>query len=244
MDGRPLAPELYPLVALVRVEESVLLPDYFAIHFDDPHFELFDKGQFTIGTRVEIAFRAEGDPTVVTDGEVTSISIEPGASGRHELILAGFDLTHRMARVAKSRSFQKVTDADIASRIAGEYGLDADVDATGGTHDYVLQAGETDYAFLRRRAARIGFDVWVAERKFYFKKTPRSTATPPKLLYGKNLAKFTARFSAAERCDEVRIRGWDQLGKEPIAGRATEADPGTDAPAAQELSDAARRAFG
>jgi phage protein D len=162
-DGKALAPETYPQVALVRVEESVLLPDYFAIHFDDPHFELFDKGQFTIGTRVEIGFRAEGDPTVVTDGEVTSISIEPGASGRHELILSGFDLTHRMARVAKSRSFQRITDADIASRIAGEYGLDAEVDATGATHDYVLQAGETDYAFLRRRAARIGFDVWVSE---------------------------------------------------------------------------------
>ena len=119
VDGKALAPELYPQVTLVRVEESVHLPDYFAIHLDDPHFELFDKGTFTIGTRIEIAFRAEGDPVVVTAGEITAIGIEPGASGRHELVLSGFDLTHRMARVAKSRSFQKVTDADIASRIAG-----------------------------------------------------------------------------------------------------------------------------
>ena len=244
MDGRPLAPELYPLVALVRVEESVQLPDYFAIHFDDPHFELFDKGSYLIGTRVEIAFRAEGDPVVVTSGEITAITVEPGASGRHELVLSGFDLTHRMARVPKSRSFQRVTDADIAARIAGEYGLDVDVDGTGAAHDYVLQAGETDYAFLRRRAARIGFDVWIAEKTFYFKKTPRSTATPPKLVYGKNLSRFTTRFSAAERGDEVEIRGWDQLGKEAITGRADQAEPGTDAPAAQEMSDAARRAFG
>ncbi|MCU7727317.1 VgrG-related protein [Actinoplanes sp. KI2] len=244
MDGRPLEPALYPQVALVRVEESVLLPDYFAIHFDDPHFELFDKGQWTIGTRVEIAFRAEGDPVVVTAGEVTAISVEPGASGRHELILTGFDLTHRLARAPKSRSFQKVTDADIASRIAGEYGLDADVDATGATHDYVLQAGESDYAFLRRRAARIGFDVWVSEKTFHFKKTPRSTATPPKLVYGKNLSRFSTRFSAAERSDEVEIRGWDNLGKEAITGRSDTTDLGTDAPAAEELSAAARRAFG
>src|SRR3954466_7436797 len=173
MDGRPLAPEMYPQVALVRVEESVHLPDYFAIHFDDPHFELFDKGTFALGTRIEIAFRAEGDPTVVTSGEITAISIEPGASGRHELVLTGFDLTHRMARAPKSRSFQRVTDADIAARIAGEYGLDADVDGTGSTHAYVVQAGETDYAFLRRRAARIGFDVWIAEKTFYFKKMPK-----------------------------------------------------------------------
>ncbi|MCA2218218.1 VgrG-related protein [Jidongwangia harbinensis] len=244
VDGRPLATELYPRVSLVRVEESVHLPDYFVIHFDDPHFELFDRGTFTMGTRVEIAFRAEGDPTVVTAGEITAVAVEPGSSGRHELVLTGFDLTHRMAREPKSRSFQRVTDADIASRIAGEYGLDVDVDGTGAPHDYVLQAGETDYAFLRRRAARIGFNVWVSERTFHFKRTPRSTATPPRLRYGQNLSKFAVRFSAAERSDEVQIRGWDQLGKEAIAGRSTETDPGTEAPAAREMTDAARRAFG
>jgi phage protein D len=244
VDGRPLAAELYPRVALVRVEESVHLPDFFSVHFDDPHFELFDKGTFTLGTRLEIAFRAEGDPVVVTSGEITAVVVEPGRSGRHELVLTGFDLTHRLAREPKSRSFQRVTDADIASRIAGEYGLDPDIDGTGATHDYVLQAGETDYAFLRRRAARIGYDVWVTDHKFCFKKAPRSTATPPKLRYGQNLSTFTVRFSAAERCDEVQIRGWDQLGKQAITGKATEPDLGTDAPAGKEMDDAAKRAFG
>jgi phage protein D/phage baseplate assembly protein gpV len=244
VDGRPLAADLYARVALVRVEESVHLPDFFSVHLDDPHFELFDKNTFTLGTRLEIAFRAEGDPVVVTSGEVTAVVVEPGQAGRHELVLTGFDLTHRLAREPKSRSFQRVTDADIASRIAGEYGLDPDVDGTGATHDYVLQAGETDYAFLRRRAARIGYDVWVTDRKFCFKKTPRSSVTPPKLRYGQNLSAFRVRFSAAERCDEVQIRGWDQLGKQAITGKGTETDPGTDAPAAKEMADAARRAFG
>ena len=244
VDGRPLAPELYVPLVLVRVEESVQLPDFFAVHFDDPHFELFDKNTFQLGSRMEIAFRAEGDPVVVTTGEVTAIVVEPGPAGRHELVLTGFDVSHRMARQPKSRSFQRVTDADIASRIAGEYGLDADVDGTGATHDYVLQAGETDYAFLRRRANRIGFDVWVSERTFHFKRRPKSDATPPTLKYGGNLSKFTVRFSAAERCDEVQIRGWDQLGKQAIQGQATETDPGSDAPAAEEMAGAAQRAFG
>ncbi|GAB1691443.1 VgrG-related protein [Krasilnikovia sp. M28-CT-15] len=244
VDGRPLAPDLYSRLAMVRVEESVHLPDYFAVHFDDPHFELFDRGTFTLGTKLDIAFRAEGDPVVVTSGEITAVVVEPGASGRHELVLTGFDLTHRMAREPKSRSFQRVTDADIATRIAREYGLDTDVDATGSVHDYVLQAGETDYAFLRRRAARIGYDVWVTERKFSFKRSPRSTVTPPKLRFGQNLSRFTVRFSAAERSDEVQIRGWDSLGKQAIAGRADQPDPGSDAPAATELTGAARRAFG
>jgi uncharacterized protein involved in type VI secretion and phage assembly len=244
VDGRPVAPELYPRVTQVRVEESVRLPDFFAIHVDDPYFELFDKGTFTLGTRIEIAFRAEADPVVVTAGEITAITVEPGPSGRHELVLTGFDLTHRLARVPKSRSFQRTTDADIASRIAGEYGLEPDVDGTGEVHDYVLQAGETDYAFLRRRAGHIGYDFWISERRFCFKKAARFAGTPPTLRYGENLSTFTARFSAAERCDEVHIRGWDQLGKKAISGRAANGDLGTDAPAAQHLADDARRAFG
>ncbi len=244
LNGRPLAAELYARLTLVRVEESVHLPDYFALHFDDPHFELFDQGTFTLGTRVEIAFRAEGDPVVVTSGEITAISVEPGVSGRHEMVLTGLDLTHRLARGPKSRSFQRVTDADIATRIAGEYGLRPEVDGTGEVHDYVLQAGESDYAFLRRRAARIGFDFWISERVFHFKRSPRGAGAPPALRWGQNLHRFTVRFASGERCDEVQVRGWDPLGKQAVTGRATQGDPGTDAPVAEEMAGAARHSFG
>jgi uncharacterized protein involved in type VI secretion and phage assembly len=243
-DGRPLPADLYGNLQLVRVEESVQLPDYFSIHFDDPHFELFDKDQFTLGTRVEIAFRAEGDPVVVTSGEITAVSMEPGRGGRHELVLTGLDLTHRMARAPKSRSFQSVTDGDVASRIAGEYGLEPDVDSTGEVHEYLLQVAETDYAFLRRRAARIGFDFWIAEKTFHFKKGPRATGSPPPLRWGANLKGFSVRFASGERCDEVQVRGWDPLAKRAIVGRATEGELGTDAPAGDELNAAAQRAFG
>jgi phage protein D/phage baseplate assembly protein gpV len=243
-DGRPLPTELYAQLTLVRVEESVHLPDYFALHFDDPHFELFDRGTFTLGTRIDIAFRAEGDPVVVTSGEVTAVSVEPGVSGRHELVLTGLDRTHRLARVPKSRSYQRVTDADVATRIAGEYSLEPDVDGTGEVYDYLLQASETDYAFLRRRAARIGFDFWISEQTFHFKRTPRGSGSPPALRWGQNLQRFTVRFASGERCDEVEVRGWDPLAKRAVTGRATEGDPGTTAAVAGEMAAAARRSFG
>lgn len=243
-DGRPLPADLYGRLQLVRVEESVQLPDYFAIHFDDPHFELFDRDQFTLGTRVEIAFRAEGDPVVVTSGEITAVAMEPGRGGRHELVLSGLDLTHRMARAPKSRSFQSVTIGDVAGRIAGEYGLEPDVDGTGEVHEYLLQVAETDYAFLRRRAARIGFDFWISEKTFHFKKGPRSTGSPPPLRWGQNLKGFSVRFASGERCDEVQVRGWDPLAKKPIVGRASEGELGTDAPAGGEMHAAAKRSFG
>ncbi|WP_031077808.1 VgrG-related protein [Streptomyces sp. NRRL S-118] len=244
VDGAPLAAALYPRITRVLVEESVHLPDAFTVRFDDAHFELFDEDRFRPGTHIEIAFRADGDPVMVTAGEVTSVSVTPGVSGRHELVLGGLDLTHRLTRGPKTRSFTRMSDADIASRIAGEYGLDTDIDATDETREYVLQAGETDYGFLRRLADRIGFDLWVGDRTLHFKRRPSARSTAPSLRWGDNLLDFTVRCASAEHCDEVVVTAWDPVDKRTITGRATDPDHGTDAPVAADMADAARRAFG
>ena len=244
LDGRDLAPDVYGRLRLVRVEESVQLPDRFELRFDDPHFSVFDADVFGIGGRVEIALRADADPLIVTTGEITALSVEPGVSGRHELVVTGFDLTHRLHRGPRTRTFARTSDADAAARIAQEHGFDVDVDRGGQVHDYLVQASESDYAFLRRRAAHVGFDFWIADRTFFFKRRPTGPTAPPSLRWGENLQRFSVRFSSAERCDEVRVRGWDPLGKKAVDGRSREHDPGTDAPAAAQLSSAARRSFG
>ncbi|MET0136207.1 MAG: VgrG-related protein [Kibdelosporangium sp.] len=244
VDGSPLRTELYGRLMLVHVEESVQLPDSFELRFDDPHFELFDEDRFRPGTKIEIAFRAEGEPVIVTSGEITAVSVEPGSSGRHELVITGLDLTHRMARGGKSRAFTNMTDADIARRISGEYGLDPDIDGTSEVRTHSLQHGETDYAFLRRIAGSIGYDFWITEKKFHFKKKPSSRSQAPKLTWGENLRDFKVRFATVDNCDEVVVTAWDPVDKKTITGRANTPDPGTDAPAATQMAAAAKRSFG
>lgn len=244
VDGAPLPADLYPRLRLARVEESIQLPDMFTLRFEDAHFELFDSARFVLGTKVRIAFRAEADPLVVTEGEVTAVALEPGSGGRHELVVTGLDLAHRLTRGPLTRTFQNMSDATIARQIAGEYGLDADVNAPGPTHAYVLQAGRTDFAFLRDRAARIGVDVWVSESTLHFTARGAAGSGPPVLRWGENLHGFRVRFSAAERCDEVVVTGWDGVGKSTVVGRAAEADPGSDAPAVEAMAAAAKAAFG
>jgi uncharacterized protein involved in type VI secretion and phage assembly len=244
VDGSPLRTELYGRLTLVHVEESVQLPDSFALHFDDPHFDLFDEDKFRPGSKIEIAFRAEGEPVVVTSGEVTAVAVEQGVSGRHELVVTGLDLTHRMARGGKSRAFTNMTDADIARRIAGEYGLEMDIDATSEVRQHSLQHGETDYAFLRRMASSIGYDFWITENKFHFKQKPKGRGQPPKLTWGDNLRNFKVRFTSADNCDEVVVTAWDPMNKKTITGRANTPEHGTDAPAAAQMAKAAKSAFG
>lgn len=244
LDGGPLAADLYQRLRQVRVEESVHLPDQFTIRFDDPLFELFDAGTLTIGTVVQVAFRTDADPLVVTEGEVTSIAVEAGASGHHELVAVGLDRGHRLARRSRTRTFQHMSDAAIARQVASEYGLEADVNAPSETLDYVMQAAQTDWAFLRERAARNGHDVWVTGSTLHVAPTPTSAGSPPTLRWKQNLHRFSVRFTAADRCDEVVVHGWERLGKRSVRGAADEGDTGSDAPGVTRLADAARRSFG
>lgn len=244
VDGRSLDAEIHDRITEVRVEESVRLPDRFELRIDDPHFEAFDQALLTMGSTVEIAFRAEGEMLVVTTGEVTTVSVEPGASGRHELVATGFDPGHRLHRGPKSRTFQQVTDADIATRIAEEHGLEPAVDASSEVHPYVVQTSQSDYSFLAERAHRIGYDFWVTQRTLHFAGTADAAGTWIALDWGDRLLGFRARFSSTDRCDEVVVRGWDPVASREIVGRADEPDLGTTAPAAEELRDDAGSAFG
>ncbi len=243
VNGTDLAPELYDSILMVKVEESVQLPDRFELRFSDPTFELFDRNLFGMGAEVEIAFRADRDMTVVTRGEVTAVAIEPASEGHH-LVLTGLDVTHRLHRGPRSRTFIEMTDADIAAQIAREHGLDTDIDSTREVRPYVLQSSQSDFVFLSDRAAQIGFELWITDRTLHFKPRPRASSSPPDLEYGENLNTFRVRFSSAERCDEVVVRGWDPVAKQAIEGRSDNVDTGCTAPASDQIEAESRRAFG
>lgn len=243
VDGQELSADAYRCLATVRVEESIALPDLAELRFADPTFTLFDAGTIEVGARVEIALRAEGDPVLVSSGEATAVAVEPSPTGRHEFVVTVMDRAHRLARVPKQRSFVSMSDADIADQIAAEYSLQTELDGGGPVHPYVLQANETDLAFLRRRAARSGRSVWVTGDVLHVARRSRSGRVPT-LTWGGNLLEFDARFSSTERADQVEVRAWDAIGKQEIVGSASDPEARTDAAAAQQADDGARNSFG
>lgn len=245
IDDQPLPADVADRLVALRIQESLHVPDTFTLRFDDPHFTVFDSGPFTLGTVVSVALRAESDPMTVTVGEVTAITVEQDGGGRHQLVVQGLNLAHRLARGPKTRAFQQMSDADIAAQIAGEAGLQTDISPTGDAHEYVLQRAETDYAFLAGRARRSGFALWVTDQTLHFTPAPAASHPPP-LVWGENLHRWKVRFSSAERCDEVRVAGWDAARKEQIDGRAgrDEVPPTTTAGAAAAFDADARDAFG
>ena len=84
---------------------------------------------------------------------------------------------------------------------------------------YVAQANQTDWAFLRERAGRIGYEIFVRDKVLHFRPpdiTARSQAT---LSIGREVTEFRPRLSAVGQVGEVTARGWDIKKKEVVVGR-------------------------
>lgn len=243
VNSAPLSAADYDALIDVRVEQSVHVPDRFSLRFRDPDFAMIDSGTFAIGRPVDVTFSNGTDEAVVIRGEITALGVEQSPTGRHELIVSGLDRGHRLARGSMWRTFVQMTDSNVASQIAGERGLTAQVDSSTVTHDYLLQRG-TDYAFLSERARAIGFDWWVSGDTLYFKKDAKLGAGPA-VTYGEDLLRFKVRASLAEAASEVVVRGWNPDTQEAILGSATMGQGGdgvalgTSAPLADEALSSA-----
>ncbi len=227
--GTFLPPEKMDLVESVLVEQSLHLPDMFEIRIHDvmdstnqQHqmelFPMMDQDFFSIGKEIEILVGREQEPERVTKGEVTSSEVEIDGSGPPLLTVRGYDRGHRLHRGRQSRSFKSMTDSDVVRKIASEVSLSADADSTSTTHDYLLQYNQTNWEFLQERAARVGYELFVDDRKLCFRKPRNGQDQGPTLTLGNELISVRVKVSSAFQVDEVTVQAWDVKAKQPIVG--------------------------
>jgi phage protein D len=114
-----------------------------------------------------------------------------------------------------------VTDAELATGIAREHGLDADVQADGPRYDVVQQLNQSDLAFLRERARLIQAELWCTGTTLHFRSRSTRQATEVTLTKGAQL--LSARISAdlAAQRSEVVVSGYDATQRQQIDERAT-----------------------
>ena len=232
VEGGFIPPEKMDLIETVLVEQGLHLPDMFEIRLNDIKdstnqqlqmdlFGIIDQDFFGVGKEVEILVGREQTPESVVKGEITATEMEADGNGPPRLSVRGYDRGHRLHRGRKSRSFQNMTDSDIARKIAGEVSLSAEVDSTSTTYDYLLQYNQTNWEFLQQRAARVGYELFVDDRKLHFRKPRNGQDQGPSLTYGKELIFFRVKISSAFQVDEVTVQAWDPKAKQAIVGSST-----------------------
>jgi phage protein D len=241
-----LLPTVAPKLKRTVVDTRLHLPDMFELTFEDTDNSVIGDLMLRIGSLVEIYGGASGSPKAecLIKGEVTSIEGE-----YHGLtiftIIRGYEKSHRLQRSSRTRTFVDMKDSDIASKIAREAGFTTtDITSTSTTHRHVSQISQTDWDFLRGRAQEIGFEVGVAQGKFFFRKASSAKPSgdggiggaiagavsgaldaltgggPPKLTFQQNLQSFRPRRSAANIPSEVEVRVYDYKKAEVVVGTA------------------------
>ncbi len=251
----PLNPMVSSQLVRVEVDQHLHLPDMFEITFQDDAGTVTSEGMLEIGTEIWVfagAQDADMSPrTPLIAGEITAIEGIYDDMVMHTII-RGYDKSHRMQRIRKTRSWGGMvpfSDDMVATLICTEYApaiLPGSINPTLVMHDQIEQVNETDYDFLKRRAAEIGYEFGVettmAGCMMYFRQPPglgplgtvaatvaqvESTVAehaPPAAVYQlrfkQNLLSFRPRLSSAGLASSVEVRVWDPKNADVIVGKA------------------------
>lgn len=236
IDGSETSDALMQDILQVTVDESLHLPCMCTLiirntarsgRTDDEFWQ--HEGSFSVGKTLEVSLTSSTTTDEAFDeeitgtlfnGEITAIETQFTSGSEAPIIIRAYDISHRLHRGRFIRSFQDMTDSDIVNKIIGEVGISSGiVDATSPKHDYVFQENQTNMEFLRMRAARNGYELFVQDNKLNFRK-PKSVGTV-ELTWRKDLFDFRVRVSSAEQIKEVEVRGWDYTKKEAISSNKT-----------------------
>ena len=166
-----------------------------------------------------------GTATSVFKGEI--VGLEPVvAAASSSVVVRAFNRLHRLSRGQKTRTFERQSDAEIATTIASEAGLEMGFASPeiSTKYDHVFQHNQTDLEFLRARAALIGFDIWVEDRTLNF----RRRTDAPEIAVGCAPARddraflriFHPRLAGTSAPSIVRVRGLEPPGGDEILATA------------------------
>ncbi len=173
-----------------------------------------------IGRGIDIA-TIDGQTTF--QGEVVAVERFVQPSGEPVVIVRAHDRAHRLNRSRKTRTFTGLTDAAIAQQLGSEAGLQVKAGGPEAAipHDSVQQNDQTDFDFLRERAAAIGYEVFTDGMTLHFEKR---RLAPPTIVgclpEDVGVRALLAWIASPESVKEVNVRGWDPVKKVEIIGKA------------------------
>lgn len=223
ISGLTMAADVANQVLSLKVETDLDLAGSFGIVVRNPDNMLLDSALFDLGKTVEIHLGYGNDLQPAFLGEITSIEPSFPQDGPPVVHVAGYDKSYKMRRAQpEPTEYKFMNDSIIAARIAVENGLIPIVDPTPGLIEKITQV-ESDMAFLKARARRYFFDVYVEWDRLHFQ-FPRPQTAAYVLEWGHNLSSFSPRISSAGLAGLQIIRGYNQELAQTIFGIALAAD--------------------
>src|SRR6266567_5356595 len=241
INGAEVTDELMGDLLEVIVENSLHLPDVATLVLHDARLHWIDDASLVPGKAIQVSAKTGRQEKLLFDGEI--VEIEPDFEpSTQQLRVRAFDRLHRLSRGRHVRSFLNASDDDLVKKVAQETGLQAKVGPTSQVHPYVFQNNETNLAFLQRRAAALGYLLYVQGKTLHCE-APQSNGQPVELEWGVTLREFRPRLTTIGQVDSVTVRGWNPTTKQEIVGQARKGQGAPQVGQAPSGGDLAHSAF-
>jgi phage protein D len=164
---------------------------------------------FDFGKELAVILGPAHAARTVFRGKVSALEADFSEGREPEVVIFAEDALMSLRMTRRTRTYERMSDADIASEVASLHGLSCEADAEGPTYDRVQQWNVSDLAFLRERARLIQAEVWVRDRTLCFQNRSRRSAPAVTLVMGNELLALTVRADLAHQRTSVRVTGYD-----------------------------------
>ncbi len=195
----------------------------------DEQLLYLDGSVIDFGRAIEVSIGPGDAARIVFSGLVSAIEARflPGSGVPHVVVYAE-DRLMALRTTHRIKTWEQMSDADIAGAIAAEHGLQADVSAPGPTYDVVQQWNQSDLAFLRERARLIQAEIWFEDDQLKFKSRSQRNGTAITLVQGGDnpdlagcgLLDVVLRADLAHQRTQVRTSGYDASARDAIDEQA------------------------
>jgi Bacteriophage probable baseplate hub protein len=229
--GQKLDQALLMLASNVSVDLAIGKPGLFTLEMEgygaNQDFKWMDNPRFALGTLVEVKMGYQPPLTPLFVGEIVGVDAAFSASGPPRLTVRAYDLSHRLTRGKKRRTFSKLKYSDIARTLAAEAGLTPRVTDSGEVREYVEQNEQSDFGFLLNLAEEIHYHLFVVRKQMVFEPVSNNSNASLKLSLEDDLTDFQPNLSLARQVSGVMVRGWDAQKRSEIVGSARAGDEGS-----------------
>lgn len=168
------------------------------------------------GKALEVSIGPGDAARIVFTGAVSGIEASFAEGSEPHVVVYAEDKLMALRMTRRLKTWENVSDADIASAIASEHGLAADASATGPTYKVVQQWNQSDLAFLRERARLIQAEIWFEDDSLKFKSRSQRSATAITLVQGRDLIDVQLRADLAHQRTKVKASGYDAGARDGI----------------------------
>ena len=175
------------------------------------------------GKRLQVSIGPEELARTIFDGFISGLEVRLQQAAAHEakppeVAVFAEDRLMRLRTTRRMKTYEKMSDADIAQSIASAHSISAHADAAGPTYDVIQQWNQSDLAFLRVRARLIQAEVWIAaDDTLHFQSRSGRTGTEIELVQGDTLIAVQARADLSHQRTKVTVSGYDASSRAQIS---------------------------